>query len=162
MASAKRAVSGDQKLLKRIRTIQEGLPALASRERLGDFLVRRMQERYGRRVDPEGRPWKERSTNTKGDHPLLEKKGNLRKAIGVLGGLNGSGMGIATGAGFRIGVRSVKVPESGRTVDTAVYGRAHQIGNKHVPRRRFIGISDLDVKAVDSLLRREMNKLMKA
>ena len=160
MASAKRAVSGDQKLLKRIRTIQEGLPALASRERLGDFLVRRMQERYGRRVDPEGRPWKERSTNTKGDHPLLEKKGYLRKAIGVLGGINGSGMGINTGAGFRIGVKSVRVQERTRTVVTAVYGRAHQLGNKRVPRRRFLGIGRLDVKAVDSLLRREMKKLI--
>lgn len=160
MAAAKRAVTGDQKLLRRIRTIQKGLPPLVSRERLGDFLVRRMQERYGRRVDPDERPWKERSPNTPGDHPLLEKKGYLRKSIGVLGGIGGSGMGINTGAGFRIGVRSRQVQEKTRTVDTVTYGRAHQIGNRHVPRRRFIGIGALDVKAVDSLLRREANKLI--
>lgn len=159
--AAKRAVTGDQKLLKRIKTIQKGLPPLISRERLGAFLVRRMQERYERRVDPDEIPWKERSPNTRGNHPLLEKKGYLRKSLGVLGGANGSGMGINTGAGFRIGIRSMKVQEPTRTVDTAVYGRTHQIGTKRVPRRRIVGIGRLDVKAVDSLMRRELNKLMR-
>lgn len=162
MVATKRAVTGDQKLLRRIRTIQQGLPPLVSRERLGSFLVRRMQDRFDRRVDPDGVRWKERSPNTPGNHPLLEKEGHMRKAIGVLGGVGGSGMGINTGAGFRIGVRSVKVQEKSRTVDTAVYARSHQLGFKKIPKRRFIGISDLDIKAVDSLLRREVNKLMKA
>lgn len=154
-------VSGVQQLSRRIRTIQEGLPPLVSRERLGAFLVRRMQERFDRRVSPEGVPWVARSPATKGNHPLLEKTGSMRKAIGVLGG-PGSGMGIATGAGFRIGVKSVDyIDESGNPVNTAEYGRVHQLGLGRVPKRRFLGINELDVKAVDSLLRREIAKLIR-
>lgn len=159
-----RVVTGDRKLIQRIRTIQEGLPSLVSRDRLGDFLLRRMQDRYSRRVDPDGVPWADRSAQTRGDHPLLEKHGTLRGSIGVLGGMGGSGFGVATGAGFRIGVRSRKFTESSksssRTVDPAVYGRAMQLGLGGVPKRRFIGIGKLDIKAVDSLLRRELTKLV--
>lgn len=160
MASIGGRVSGDKKLRRRIRTIQDGLPPLVSKDRLGSFLLRRMQDRFSRRVDPDNNPWVGRSPKTKGNHPLLEKTGRMRKAMGVLSGT--SGMGINTGAGFRIGVRSLEVPEGNRMVNTATYGRVHQIGNSHVPKRRFLGINRLDVKAVDSLLRRELDKLIRA
>ena len=78
--------------------------------------------------------------------------------MGVGGGV--TGVGSATGAGFRIGIRSTKVDDGNRIVDPAVYGRIHHQGNKHVPQRRILGIGALDVKAVDSLLRRELKKLI--
>lgn len=90
----------------------------------------------------------------------MNRTGRLRGAIGVLGGAGGTGFGVVTGAGFRIGVRSQNISDGTRTINPALYGKVHHQGNKHVPQRRFLGIGALDVKAVDSLLRREMNKLI--
>lgn len=162
MATAKKAVKGDKALLARIATIQEGIGPLVSRQRLGDFLLRRMLARFDREEDPDGRKWKARSTAKRArSHKLLNETGELRSSIGVLGGEGGTGFGVNTGAGFRIGVRAHSVTDShGRTINPAVYGKVHQQGNGHVPQRRFLGIGALDVKAVDSLLRREMAKLI--
>lgn len=163
MASGKQFVHGDQKLLKRLATLRKGLPPLVSKERLGAFLIRRMQARFEQRVDPDQVPWKARSPATDGNHPLLERTGQMRKAIAVLGGANGGGLGVATGAGFKIGVKSINVIDGdGKAANTAVYGRTHQLGTKRVPKRRFIGIGRLDVKAVDSLMRREAAKLLRS
>lgn len=159
MAATKK-VKGDRALLQRIATIQAGVGALVSRERLGAFLVRRMKDRFDREVDPEGNRWKGRADSTRGAHKLLNRTGRLRGAIGVLGGAGGTGFGVVTGAGFRIGVRSQNISDGTRTINPALYGKVHHQGNKHVPQRRFLGIGALDVKAVDSLLRREMNKLI--
>lgn len=156
-----RVVSGDQKLKRRLQTLQAALPTLMSQERLGAFLVRRMQVRFGQRVDPEMKPWRERSSASRGSHPLLEETGNMRRAIAVLDRGQGSGFGVSTGAGFRIGVLSRNVTNGrGKQVDTADYARVHQRGNKRVPMRRFLGIGALDIKAVDSLMRREISKLL--
>lgn len=157
MASKERVV-GAGALLKRIATIQSGIGPLVSRERLGAFLVRRMQERFDKEQAPDGTRWKGRAPTSRGNHKILNKTGALRGALGVLEG-TGSGFGAATGAGFRIGIRSMKVRDGSRMVDTAVYGRAHHLGLGHVPQRRILGIGALDVKAVDSLLRRELKKL---
>lgn len=156
---ATKKVTGERALLQRIATIQAGVGPLVARERLGAFLVRRMQDRFDREVDPDGNRWKARAPSTRGGHKLLNRTGKLRGALGVLEGVGG-GFGSATGAGFRIGIRSQKVKDGNRTVDTAVYGKAHHQGNKHVPQRRILGIGALDVKAVDSLMRRELKKLI--
>jgi len=50
-----------------------------------------------------------------------------------------------TGAGIRIGITDP---------DIATYGVVQNRGNGRVPARRFLGIGRLDVKAVDSKLRR--------
>ncbi len=157
--AGKERVVGAGALLKRIATIQSGIGPLVSRERLGAFLVRRMQERFDKEQAPDGSRWKSRASSSRGNHKILNRTGALRGALGVLEG-SGGGFGAATGAGFRIGIRSVKVRDGSRTSDTAVYGRIHHQGNKHVPQRRILGISALDVKAVDSLLRRELKKLI--
>ena len=157
--AAQKKVRGDRALLQRIATIQAGVGPLVSRERLGAFLVRRMQDRFDKEQDPDGNRWKARAPSSRGSHKILNRTGTLRGAIGVLDGVGG-GFGSATGAGFRIGIRSTKVADGNRTVDPAVYGRIHHQGNKHVPQRRILGISALDVKAVDSLLRRELKKLI--
>lgn len=159
--ATRKAVTGDRALLARIATIQQGVGALASRERLGAFLLRRMLQSFDREEDPDGKRWAARSSQTRGTHKLLNRTGVLRAAIGVLGGAGGRGFGVATGAGFRIGVRSHTVKDSsGRAINPSIYGKVHQQGNKHVPQRRFLGIGALDIKAVDSLLRREMAKLI--
>lgn len=160
--ATRKAVTGDKALLARIATIQSGVGTLVSRERLGAFLLRRMLDRFDREEDPTGKRWASRSANTKGSHKLLNRTGVLRSSIGVLGGAGGTGFGVATGAGFRIGVRAHTVKDSsGRAINPAIYGKVHQQGNGRVPQRRFLGIGALDIKAVDSLLRREMAKLIR-
>jgi hypothetical protein len=157
----KPVVRGESALRRRIQTIQEGIGPLVSQERLGAFLLRRIKERFDRAEDHHGTPWKPRSVNTRGDHPLLKKTGALFGAIDVLKGPGG--FGINTGAGFRIGVKRVAVQERARTAYTDEYGRYMQKGSakQNRPPRRFLGIGPLDVKAVDSLLRRELKKLVK-
>lgn len=157
MASKERVV-GAGALLKRIATIQSGIGPLVSQERLGAFLVRRMQARFDKEQAPDGSRWKARASSSRGNHKILNRTGALRGSLGVIEG-TGGGFGAATGAGFRIGIRSMKVQEPTRTVDTAVYGRAHHLGLGKLPKRRILGIGALDVKAVDSLLRREIKKL---
>jgi phage gpG-like protein len=69
------------------------------------------------------------------------------------------GYALATGYGFRIGIKSRKYMERNakgrysRQVDTAVYGRVHQLGNSHVKQRRFIGLSASDRAEVSKQLR---------
>ena len=87
--AAPKKVKGDRALLQRIATIQAGVGALVSRERLGTFLVRRMKDRFDREVDPDGNRWKGRAPSTRGGHNLLNRTGRLRGAIGVLGGAGG-------------------------------------------------------------------------
>lgn len=161
MATARKAVTGDKALLARIATIQAGIGPLVSRERLGAFLLRRMLARFDREEDPDGKKWVPRSARTRGSHKLLNRTGVLRGSIGLLGGEGGTGFGVNTGAGFRIGIRSHSVTDaSGRTINPALYGKALHQGTKTIPQRRILGIGALDVKAVDSLLRREMAKLI--
>lgn len=157
-------VEGAQQLGKRIKTIQEGLPRLVSKDELGAFLIRRMQARFSRREDQNGVRWKDRSPASSGNHPLLEKTGRLRRNIAVVGGVGGTSLGINTGAGFRIGVKDAKFVEStgssSRVRNLADIARIHNRGNKTTPRRQFIGIGRLDIKAVDSLLRRKAARLI--
>lgn len=139
-------VRGAAKIAKRIRTIQARTQIALHSGLLEDLLLRRIKDRFERQVDPDGRPWPRAAASTlkrKTNPKLLQRSGTLLRSIAIIR-VNNRGLAVATGAGFRIGVTD---PEAAR------YGRFHQFGIG-VPQRRFLGIGELDRKAVDSLLRR--------
>lgn len=134
---------------KKIELVRLGIPHLIDRTVIGPELVRRMKTRFETKKAPDGSRWKARSSKTKSGGSLLLRTGNLRDAITVMQGAPQGVYASNTGLGFRIGLESRKVVEtfaSGntRTVDTAVYGRAHQMGDGYVPKRRFIGMGPTD------------------
>ena len=121
------------------------------------MLLRRTLERFDREVDPDGTPWKPLAPATViikrrlgfGHKGKLKRTEALRRSIRVIRG----GLGTVytnTGAGFRIGVDDPKVVE---------YARVQNSGADRIPARRFLGIGRLDVKAVDSLLRRKAQQI---
>lgn len=152
-------VTGAKALRRRINTIQAGLPLLVSRDRMSAFLLRRIKERFLKEQSPDGTRWARLSPNTKPGLSILRSTSALYNNIDVLDGAGG--FGSATGAGFRIGVKNASSQQPGRrrTDNPAVYGRYHNLGIG-VKRRRFLGVGRLDIKAVDSLLRRELHKLV--
>ncbi len=159
---SEKVVVGVQELRRKLDLIRRDVPKILSRERLGQFLLRRMRARFLEEKDPDGKPWKPLSPNSKEGAQLLVQTGNLFKSMDVMGADRG-GYSLSTGFGFRIGIKSRRYTErfsrgGSRTVDTAVYGRAHQLGNGHVPQRRFIGIGASDVRSVSELLRRELRR----
>jgi hypothetical protein len=81
-----------------------------------------------------------------GNEQKLVRKGTMRDAIQIIrGGITGATF-TNTGAGVRIGIQDPEI---------AKYARIQNRGNHHIPARRFLGIGRLDVKSVDSLLRRK-------
>lgn len=81
---------------------------------------------------------------------MLVRTGKLRASIRMIRGGAGA-MYTNTGAGFRIGIQDPEVAEYARYQQNGVPGR--------IPARRLIGIGRLDVKAVDSLMRRRAAQL---
>lgn len=120
---------------------------------IGELLLRRTLDRFDREVDPDGQPWVDLTDATQsrkkragaGDKKKLVRERTLRDSIKVIrGGLDSTF--VNTGAGLRIGIDGNTTDSDGELV--SVYAR---IQNRH---RRFLGVGRLDVKAVDSLLRR--------
>lgn len=154
-------VLGSQKVRAKLAAVRAEVPDLLNRDRLASFLIRRMQDNFGKQADPNGTPWPKHSPKTR-PGPILKKSGSLRKSIARIDGNPRGIFASATGAGFRIGITSITHFEvykrgGGRTVDTAEYGPLHQQG-KGIPKRRFIGLGPTDQKAIADLLRREMRK----
>lgn len=150
-------VRGADKLSARIQSIKAAiaLPSLTSE--IADLLVRRTLQRFDREEDPDGKKWAPLATETLatkqrlgyGKKGILKRTESLREAIGRIRGGIGT-FAVNTGAGFRIGIKDPA------TVDRA---RALNYGTNKIPARRFLGIGRLDVKAVDSLMRRRASKL---
>ncbi len=147
-------VRGAQRLGQRIATIRAtcALPPMV--DEITDLLLKRTLARFDQQVDPDGRPWRALSAYTLqrrekegfGSGPILQRTKALRSSIRVIRGAAVGATYTNTGAGSRIGVDD---PE---TVQRAA---VHNKGSEHIPARRFLGIGRLDVKAVDSLLRRK-------
>ena len=152
-------VRGVNKLAQRIRTIRERLGVAAMVEEVGALLLRRTQDRYDKEVDPDGRPWvplakttlqRRRRAGGISGKKILVQTGALRASIQLIrGGLSGA-IATNTGAGVRIGV-----------ADEEQLGKAatHNYGRVATPMRKFLGIGRLDIRAVDSFMRRRANKL---
>lgn len=151
-------VRGSAKLQQRIRTISRtlGLPALMPE--VGDLLYARTMRRFDRQVDPDENAWpplaestlrRKKAEGFEGKPPLV-RKGDMRNAIRLIVGNATGATYTNTGAGFRIGIAEE---------DIAEYATIQNRGNQRIPARRFLGIGRLDVKAVDSLMRRKAIKL---
>lgn len=155
-----RYVHGAERLGRRMATITAALSLPVLTREVGELLLKRTLIRFKEEVDPDNVPWKPLAATTMlrrrnipgiGEaHPILVRSTRLRGAIRVLRGQAAGAVYTNTGAGVRIGVDDP---------DLVARARAHQQGNARVPQRRFLGIGRLDVKAVDSLLRRRGAKL---
>lgn len=159
MALDTKFVRGADRLAARIQTIRATLALPAMTETIGQLLLRRTRERFAREVDPDGRPWEPLAASTLrrkrkefGDTQILVRTGALRDSIDIIRGDVTGKTFTNTGAGVRIGVDSEEVSE---------YARVHRRGmrSKNLPVREFLGIGRLDVKAVDSLLRRKAKQI---
>lgn len=151
-------VKGADKLKTRIATIRTNLALPEMTDAIGQLLLARTLRRFDREVDPDNVPWKPRAESTMKrreranyppDSPLLVETGGLRNAIRLIRGGRGT-VSVNTGAGVRIGVQDTQI---------AKRAGAHQRGYGHIPQRRFLGIGRLDIKAIDSLLRRKAEQL---
>lgn len=146
-------VKGSEKLAARIATVRRNLNLPDLTEGISVLLLRRTLDRFDAGVDPDGKPWTPLKPSTLrikrrlgyGHKGMLKRTESLRRAIRVIRGGAGT-VYTNTGAGFRIGVDDPKVAE---------YARIQNSGSENIPARRFLGIGRLDVKAVDSYLRRK-------
>lgn len=150
-------VRGAQKLSARIASIRRAVDLPDMTNEIGDLLLKRTLTRFDKEQDPDGRPWRALSPvtiETKrrkgfGGKGKLKRTEALRNAIRKIRGGRGT-VYTNTGAEVRIGVEDSKI---------APYARAQNTGTRTIPARRFLGIGRLDVKAVDSLLRRKATQL---
>lgn len=148
-----RYVSGAAKLGRRISTIRQRYNVEDLTAEIGQLLLRRTLDRFAREVDPDGTPWEDLAPFTLrrkkalgyGNKQKLERTGALKRSIKLIRGTAAGSIFTNTGAGVRIGVNDTSVVD---------YARIQNYGAGRVPARRFLGIGALDVKAVDSFLRR--------
>ncbi|MEG1121280.1 MAG: phage virion morphogenesis protein [Citrobacter sp.] len=164
MPNDEQFVQGNQKLRQRIATIRRKLNLPVMVDQLGELLWRRTLNRFDRQVDPDGRTWKAleastmRTRGAKGypELPALRRSGTLRAAIKIIKGNAAGSTYTNTGAGVRIGIPATAgvYTQDGRAIPIVRVARYMNNGTPDVPARRFLGIGRLDVKAVDSYLRR--------
>lgn len=150
-------IRGADRLRQRIETIRATLSVPVVVEDVSTLLEARTLRRFNRQVDPDEKPWpklteagaasKRRSGS--GGAKLLVRSGALRGSIRRIRGGSGT-LSVNTGASARIGIDDPEIAE---------YARVHQEGLGRLPIRRFLGIGRLDVKAVDSYLRRRADAL---
>lgn len=148
-------VGGAAKLQQRIRTLRRnlGLPALIPE--IGELLYKRTMDRFRREVTPNEVPWAPLAAATLsrkaregyGNQQKLVRKGYMRDAIKIIRGNITDSTFVNTGAGLRIGIDDPGVAEYAKAQRRGIPGR--------MPAREFLGIGRLDVKAVDSFLRRK-------
>jgi hypothetical protein len=123
---------------------------------LEKLLLKRVKARFNRGVDADGVKWpplepatKRRKSSSKHQNPL-KRTGTLYDAIKVIQGTHAGLFASATGAGFRIGVSDPEAAEYGRLMNNGFY---HVRAKRMIQPRRFLGVGELDRKAVDSALR---------
>lgn len=158
MSSVK--VSGQRSLVQRLKRISARMPGLLTEAQAGEFLAKRMLRRFDAQMAPDGSKWKplddvalaRKKRRGYGDKPLLVNSGSLRDAIGViLGGREGL-FAVNSGLGVRVGIREE---------EQAFYGRLHNYGFGVQTMRKFIGFNELDIGAVQSLLRRKAQQIIR-
>ncbi len=156
MATDSQFVDGAGKLSRRISTITAKLALPLMTQQIGGLLERRIKERFDKEVNADNQKWKDLKPNTikrksmqgYGATKKLVREGTLRDSIKIIKGGSGS-FAINTGAGVRIGVDDKAIDKDGDPV--SVYAR---IQNRERNQRQFLGIGRLDIKSVDSFLRR--------
>lgn len=150
-------VKGVDKLKRRIATIRDRLQIGPMVDEIADLLEARTKRRFDREVDPDENPWKDLAPATKrrkeqlgfGSKGKLKRTERLRNSIKRIRQSAGS-VYTNTGAQVRIGINDPAV---------VPYARAQNDGTNKIPARRFLGIGNLDVKAVDGFMRRKAKQL---
>lgn len=150
--------TGQTALVSRLKRVRENFSTIVRDVRLDEWMLRRQTTRYDKEVNPDGTPWAplldqtiKRKKRAGSNGPTLVRSGKLRKAVDIIVGSRTGLFAIDTGLGFRVGVNDP---------DAAIYGRVHNQGlysgqiKRHQKRRRFIGLSPLDVTSAKALLRR--------
>jgi phage gpG-like protein len=160
-------VLGATELRAKLARVGQNVPKFVlSQKGLGALLIREMKKRFRQQVDPSGKPWKPLNKRSRKGRRLLYQTGSLYDAIGVIEGGEATGFASPTGAGFRIGIKSKKRMERSaagrysRQVDTAVYGRVHQLGQNGIPQRRFIGLSASDRVLVAQFMKQQLKRAL--
>ncbi len=152
-----RFVGGAAKLAQRIRTIRANLSLPVLTNEIGELLLQRTLRRFDAEVTPDGDDWAELADTTHkrkaslgyGGENKLVRTSKMRGAIAIIRGSVEGSTFTNTGAGLRIGIDDSEV---------AGYARIQNNGNGRIPARRFLGIGALDIKSVDSFLRRQGQK----
>lgn len=150
-------VTGADRLQRRIATIRRNtnLPALT--DEITQLLLRRTQERFEREVTPDGVPWvaltemtlRRKRQEGYGNKKKLQRTEKMKNVIRIIRGGRGTVYTQAT-VTTKIGISNS---------DIAEYAKVQNDGSRRVPARQFLGIGALDVKAVDSLMRRKARAL---
>jgi len=148
-------VQGAERLSRRIATIRRNLSLPVLTDEIGDLLLKRVLQRFDAEVDPDNVPWlplalatleRKRRLGYGGQKKLVRTR-EMRNAIQKIKGVNAGATYANTGAGVRIGIANPEIAKYARAQNQGVPG--------HIPARRFLGVGRLDVKAVDSFLRRK-------
>lgn len=158
MAKDTRYVGGARKLARRIQTIRRNTQLPPLLDEIGGLLLRRTLDRFDKEVAPDGTPWaplapatlERRKRLGYENNPKLVRTQTLRNSIQLIKGDVTESVFTNTGAGVRIGVQDPEV---------AAYASVQNNGNTRIPARRFLGVSALDVRAVDGFLRRRARKI---
>lgn len=163
---AKTPVSGQQRILARMRRVREGLPGIMQSEEIVQFLSARLRRNFDKGVDPDGKPWKPLAASTierkkKAGNPYpnrpLYATGLMRRSISVIVGRADGIFAVNTGLGLRIGVDSEEASQ---------YARIHNYGGMagnpphKIPMRKFLALGAKDVVAVQGYVRRRIKKLV--
>lgn len=158
MATDTQFVRGAARLSRRIDTIRTRytLPPLV--KEIGALLLKRTKDRFAKEITPDYTPWaalkpstlRRKAAEGFGEERKLVRRGKLRDAIKIIAGGVGSTF-VNTGAGIRIGIDDPEISSYARRLNDGTPGR--------MTARRFLGIGALDIRAVDSLLRRKAAQL---
>ena len=149
-------VSGARKLRRYFTAIQFGKKDIFTKGKIEELIIKRTRMRFARggtnelaQKDPDKRSWprprqKLRSRikgKTRDQRQILKDTGALRDSIKAIRGKLATGVASPTGAGVSIG-------------SSLPYARWHQLGEPElkIPRRRFLGIGNADIRAVDKLI----------
>lgn len=156
-----RNVKGASKLKRRLLTLRARMENIVEDSRVENLLVNRIKRRMVQGVDTNLVPFhplapatirrKKHKKTVRGPGAILFETGAMYDAIGVT--KRRGQLSSPTGAGFSIGIASSNAKIQERA-------REHNFGNGRLPQRQFLGVNRLDVKAVDSLMRREMAKII--
>lgn len=158
-------LSGQQRVLRRLQNARKDFSTIVEDIHLDEWMLKRVLDRFRRGVSPDGGAWpellpqtiarKKRARAVSMD-PLV-RTGRLFKAIDIIIGSRDGLFAVNTGLNARIGVTDPEASEYGRVHNTGLY--SGQIKRKQ-KKRRFLGLSPLDVRAVRELLRRRAREIL--
>lgn len=166
------AVTGASKVKTILAGYLSGIQQIFAKDRLENLIVKRTKARFGppgshknAQRTPAGKPWVELSPRTKRKYnrnrrqKLVDSK-SLVRAIGVVRqNMEGSALQSPTGGGFSVGIlpsASQRVQRKARILNFG--GFAGRGGQVRIPGRRYLGIGNEDIKAVDLMVKRAMRK----